>query len=618
MARKPHARAPIFRWVLVAFAVTFVAEWYGLLDLLELRTYDVRVRARAAVGAAESPLLALVAYDAPADRLFGPYPYPPAVYGALLDKLKDAGCLGVFLALRFPSEYSGAEAWRDVGIPVYVVRPYTETIETRRDRAPWVGGAEPLPAYVHGVHPVTSFSRLVPSPIDGVYRHGQAYVAYGLDRSVKHSLELLFAADALGVEANALDLHTDARGAVMIPPLPAGMPVLSVADVMQPHPPADVKAGLKGRWAVVGFDGIQDAGSVRTPFGPQTAFRVRASVINGVLTGGLTRPRSPLSIAAPFLAWVAVFMFVGGRLRGRPASAWTVAVCVACAIALHVAAAYLLMPGVWIPLVSPVAGMVSTGMAWTLSLNAARATLAERRALQVEREAAFGVMSAQVRHEVRNLLNSIRGPAEMVRTNFSRGDPLGMTGDHDALVAEMDVIVSRVTQLSDMVENELIYFHPNTFQLEPQDLWDIAMDARETLDDDLRAAKVTVAADAPPVRPTVMVDPAKMRVAFVNLIRNAVQAMPDGGEIGLEYGTVTAPRPGVFVRVSDTGVGIDADRLERLFEPFYTTKARGLGLGLFNVNHIVTTHSGQIRAYPAPGGGATFEVFLPVAAGVAS
>jgi signal transduction histidine kinase len=115
-----------------------------------------------------------------------------------------------------------------------------------------------------------------------------------------------------------------------------------------------------------------------------------------------------------------------------------------------------------------------------------------------------------------------------------------------------------------------------------------------------------------------MADPAKMHVAFVNLIRNAVQAMPDGGDLRLEYGTATAPRPGVFVRVSDTGVGIDTSRLEQLFEPFYTTKARGLGLGLFNVNHIVTTHSGQIRAYGAVGGGATFEVFLPVAAGVAS
>ncbi|MEO2003693.1 MAG: ATP-binding protein, partial [Candidatus Poribacteria bacterium] len=259
-----------------------------------------------------------------------------------------------------------------------------------------------------------------------------------------------------------------------------------------------------------------------------------------------------------------------------------------------------------------------TGMAWTLSLNVARATLAERRAMQVEREAAFGVMSAQVRHEVRNLLNSIRGPAEMVRTNFLRGDPLKLAGDHDALVTEMDVIVSRVTQLSDMIDNELTYFHPNTFQLEPQDLWDIAMEARDTLSDDLRDANVTVDAQAPPKRPTVMADPAKMHVAFMNLIRNAVQAMPDGGDLRLEYGTATAPRPGVFVRVSDTGVGIDTSRLEQLFEPFYTTKARGLGLGLFNVNHIVTTHSGQIRAYGAVGGGATFEVFLPVAAGVAS
>ena len=596
---------------MICFAITLVSEWYGLFDLLELKTYDARASARASAGPKASPLLALVAYDARTEEMLGSY--PPAAHAWLLEKLRDAGCRGVFFALRFHRDDSAAEPWPDVGFPVHIIRPYTRVNGAPRAGVPWVGGAAPLPDYVYGADQATSFSRLMASPTDGVYRRSQAHVAYGFARDPQHSLELLFAADALGVEPDALAAPTDARGALMIPRLPDDLPVISAADVLLGAP-----AALRGRWAVVGFDGTQDPGRMLTPFGSSTAYHARAAVLNGIMTRSLTPPRSRLSSAMLFLAWAAAFTAAGVFFRARSSGTWALTTFVVVAVAVQVAIAYALMPTVWIPMVSPIVGMVLTGVAWVLSMNGARATLAERRAMQAEREAAFGVMSAQVRHEVRNLLNSIRAPAEMVRNNFSRGDPLGLAEDHDELVTEMDVVISRVTQLSDMVENELTYFHPNTFQLQPSDLWDIAMDARETLADDLREAKITVTADASPGRPTIMADPPKMRVAFVNLIRNAIQAMPDGGSLSMEFGSETAPRPGVHVRVTDTGIGIDAERVEQLFEPFHTTKARGLGLGLFNVNHIVTTHSGEIRAHGSPGQGATFEVFVPVAAGVAS
>ncbi|MBT3265815.1 CHASE2 domain-containing protein [Candidatus Poribacteria bacterium] len=609
MARKVDTRARILRWVLICFAATLVAEWYGLFDLLELKTYDSRARTRGSAGGEASPLLALVPYDEAAEEILGPY--PPDAHAALLGKLRDAGCLGVFLALRFQTDDDDAIPWPDVGIPVYVIRPYTRVHEAGRTGVPWVGGAATLPGYVSGAKPIVSFSRLVASASDGFYRRSQAHVAYGFARDPQHSLEVQFAAAALGVDADTIPLPTDARGAVMIPALPDGLPVVSAYDVMVGAPTA-----LQGRWAVVGFDGTQDAARMRTPFGPSTAYQARAAVVNGILTSGLTPPRGRLATAILFLAWAGVFVAVGFAFRARVSGTGTLALSVAAAVTGHVCLAYALIPTVWLPIVSPIVGMVLTGVAWVLSMNGARATLAERRAMQAEREAAFGVMSAQVRHEVRNLLNSVRAPAEMVRNNFSRGDPLGLAEDHDELVTEMDVVISRVTQLSDMVENELTYFHPNTFQLQPADLWDIAMDARDTLADDLREAKITVTADAAPGRPTVMADPPKMRVAFVNLIRNAIQAMPDGGALSIEFGAVTAPQPGVHVRVTDTGIGIDSERVAQLFEPFHTTKARGLGLGLFNVNHIVRTHSGEIRAHGAPGQGATFEVFIPVAAGV--
>ena len=420
-------------------------------------------------------------------------------------------------------------------------------------------------------------------------------------------MELHFAAAALGVAVDSLAAPTDQRGVALLPRLPSGIATARASDVL-----VGKATSLDGRWAVVGFDEMQDAGRARTPYGTSNAFRARAAIINGILTESLTRPRSSLVSGLVFVVWAVVFAGAGVYFRSRMSSSLGLMAFVGAAGVIHCAACYVAMPELWAPLVSPLVGMLLVGLAWALSMNATRATLAERRAMQVEREASFGIMSAQVRHEVRNLLNSIRAPAEMVRNNFTKGDPLGLATDHDALAAEMDVVVSRVTQLADMVENELTYFHPDTFQFEATDLWTIAMDARKALADDLDAANVAVTTDVTDARPVVRADPAKMRVVFVNLIRNAMQAMPDGGDLRLAYSTEPAPRPRASVLVQDNGIGIDSERVEQLFEPFHTTKARGLGLGLFNVNHIVTTHSGEIRAHGAPGEGATFEVFIPV------
>jgi signal transduction histidine kinase len=600
MARNAVARAATLRWVVIAFAITFVAERYGLFDLLELRTYDLRARGVSAGEAEASPLLALVSLSEGDET-------PPEFYGALLARLRDAGCLGVFFAVRFQGGSSRAGPWPDVGIPVYVIRPYTRVNNAPRDEAPWVGGAERLPPYVVGANLITAFSGLVADPLDGVYRRAQAHVAYGIQREARHSLELHFAAAALGVGVDSLVVPTDQRGAALLPRPPSGISTVPASDVL-----AVDAVGLDGRWAVVGFDEMQGAGRAGTPYGPSNAFRARAAVINGILTGSLTRPRSHLVSGIVFLVWAAVFAGAGVYFRSRMSSSLGLIAFVGAAWVVHCAACYVAMPEVWVPLVSPLVGMLFAVLAWALSMNSTRATLAERRAMQAEREASFGIMSAQVRHEVRNLLNSIRAPAEMVRNNFTKGDPLGLAADHGALAAEMDVVVSRVTQLADMVENELTYFHPDTFQFEATDLWTIAMDAREALADDLAAGDVTVTTDAADARPMVMADPAKMRVVFVNLIRNAMQAMPDGGALRLAFSTQPAPRPRASVLVQDNGIGIDSERVEQLFEPFHTTKARGLGLGLFNVNHIVTTHSGEIRAHGAPGEGATFEVLLPV------
>jgi len=110
------------------------------------------------------------------------------------------------------------------------------------------------------------------------------------------------------------------------------------------------------------------------------------------------------------------------------------------------------------------------------------------------------------------------------------------------------------------------------------------------------------------------VDPAQMRQALWNLCLNAVEAMPQGGELSVGVRTVTPESgwPLVEITVEDTGVGITAAELTQVFEPFYTTKPQGTGLGLAIAHRIVEDHGGEMRVQSEPYRGSRFTISLPV------
>jgi hypothetical protein len=113
--------------------------------------------------------------------------------------------------------------------------------------------------------------------------------------------------------------------------------------------------------------------------------------------------------------------------------------------------------------------------------------------------------------------------------------------------------------------------------------------------------------DCPPGLPAVLADPDQLRIVFGNLIRNAREAMPEGGELTV---TAQAVGDGVDVAVADTGVGIPPENLNRVMEPLYSTKARGLGLGLAIARTILDKNHGSLRVASEPGKGTTFTVRL--------
>ncbi len=108
---------------------------------------------------------------------------------------------------------------------------------------------------------------------------------------------------------------------------------------------------------------------------------------------------------------------------------------------------------------------------------------------------------------------------------------------------------------------------------------------------------------------TVMVDQFILRRIFTNLITNAIQAMPDGGELGIDvYGTDEF----LFIAFKDTGMGIPEENMDKLFNPFFTTKAKGQGLGLPVCKRLVEAHNGRITVESKPGEGSTFTVKVPL------
>jgi signal transduction histidine kinase len=607
-------RATLARWVLVALAVGLASEALGLFEFAELRTYDIRVAQRAERAAAASPALTVVAIDDKSEDVLGPFPWPHAVYASLVARLREASCRGVLFSLVFNREEPGQRTWRTHGLPVYLIRPYLTPYSSARGRLPSVWNWHVLPSEFSSPDVVSSFSVLQSNREDGVYRSSQAVVRDGVTGRTVYSLEMRFAADILGVTPEEVAVPHDREGRVYLPRGKTDLATVSFADVLSGDI-EEMRRTFGGTWAIVGASASPNVSVLQTPFGTQTALDLRAAAVNAMVVGEVVLPRTRTGVAAAFAGWAVVLSIAAvwaGTRRSPPT--WAVVAAGGAAVLVHVSVSVAVFQwaGLWLPIVSPSVFLGATTLACAFAANAARLRLAQRRALRAEREAAFGVMSAQVRHELRNLLNSIRAPADMVRRNFARGDPLRMRDHPEAICAEMDTIVERVMKLSDMVENELSFLSPSSFRLEEGDLWEVARSALDLVRRDIESAGIVVRTDAPAERARVRIDADKMRVVFVNLVRNAMQAMPEGGILTVAY-EATQRRfrpPSVLVRVQDTGVGMDSEQQAHLFEPFYTTKARGLGLGLLNARNIVEAHGGEIRVRSRKGEGAVFEVVL--------
>jgi two-component system sensor histidine kinase PilS (NtrC family) len=236
----------------------------------------------------------------------------------------------------------------------------------------------------------------------------------------------------------------------------------------------------------------------------------------------------------------------------------------------------------------------------------------EAQVQRAERLAAVGQMAAGVAHEIRNPLASISGSIELLR-----GTP---TIDPES-GALMEIVLREVDRLNGLITELLEYARPRERVLTPIDLGVVLDETLRVFAQDRTYAHVsaTYAAEAEAADLEVQADPAQIRQVVWNLLRNAADAMPGGGEVkvslrrvgeGVEDGPDGDTRLAEFV-VEDSGKGMSSEEQDRLFEPFFTTKTHGTGLGLATVHRIVSEHGGQILVESQVGRGTRMRIRLP-------
>jgi len=223
-----------------------------------------------------------------------------------------------------------------------------------------------------------------------------------------------------------------------------------------------------------------------------------------------------------------------------------------------------------------------------------------KRLVQQERIAALGRAAAQVAHEVKNPL------AGLLLYSLHLKSKIDKSSESEA--ALVDKIVETINHLIDTVERILGFARPIAITPRSANLNQIVNDVLELLRPQITANDIDVHVSLSEQAAPAIIDESSMRGALMNLILNAVEAMPQGGRL-----TITSDRneQGLRLEISDTGHGISEETVKDIFEPFYTTKEQGLGLGMPYAKKIIEQHGGNIACNSRPGEGTTIRIALP-------
>jgi PAS domain S-box-containing protein len=241
---------------------------------------------------------------------------------------------------------------------------------------------------------------------------------------------------------------------------------------------------------------------------------------------------------------------------------------------------------------------------------------AEEHARRLDRLAALGRFTSSVAHEIRNPLTGIAAGVQYLSRGVAAADP---QREH------IEFILGEIRRLDRIVQDLFDITHPRQLRLLVRPVEETVQRTGQCLAALLAERGVTLALELAPRTPPVPHDPDQLEQVLINLLKNAAEASVPGGTVHLRVQPVPLPRAGrtararaaggpagVQIQVEDHGSGIAAEALKTLFEPFYTTKPGGSGLGLYISHDIVKRHGGRLAVSSEPGRGTTFTVELPL------
>ncbi|OGC96073.1 MAG: hypothetical protein A2W25_08550 [candidate division Zixibacteria bacterium RBG_16_53_22] len=230
---------------------------------------------------------------------------------------------------------------------------------------------------------------------------------------------------------------------------------------------------------------------------------------------------------------------------------------------------------------------------------------AERRLAQAERLSLVGQMVTSIAHEIKNPLGSIKGAVQILKD--------GHTPEKDK-TEFASIIEKEVNRLDGVVQDYLSFARPSLPTMVEVNLCEVFAAAFRQMKYQCEQNGVKMVLQSTE-KPIINGDPHRLHQLFLNIILNSLQAMPDGGEIVIACEPASDNSGWLRVSVSDTGTGIPAENLKKIFDPFYSTKTHGTGLGLATAKTIVNEHGGRIAVKSLERKGTTFLIDFPVMKG---
>jgi two-component system, NtrC family, sensor histidine kinase HydH len=224
----------------------------------------------------------------------------------------------------------------------------------------------------------------------------------------------------------------------------------------------------------------------------------------------------------------------------------------------------------------------------------------EEQLRRADRLSALGELSASMAHEIRNPLGSIQGAVEILKDDYQ---------EDEAKYEFIRILLKETDRLNRIVQEFLGFARPKQPELQPADMNEAIESVLTLTTQEARKAGVKVEKRLDPAIGRRSLDAGLLKQAFLNLVLNAIQAMPDGGLLTVESGIKDST---IEVTISDTGIGIPEENRKKLFGPFFTTKKNGTGLGLAITYRIIENHRGSIDVISGPGKGTTFTVRIPI------